>query len=111
MVKTIRTGGFPDDMVITPNGKFGYVASWDQQAIKTHLHSVTAIRLSTGAVIRHITVGRDPIALAMAPDGAVVYSANWKSDTVSPVSVATNTAGPAIGLAGFHQPEFIAIRP
>jgi YVTN family beta-propeller protein len=111
VVKTIKTGGYPDDIALTPSGTFAYVASWDQRAIKTHLRTVTAIRLSTGKVIRQITVGRDPIALGMSAGGTVVYSANWKSDTVSPVTVATNTAGPAIGLAGYHQPEFIAIRP
>jgi YVTN family beta-propeller protein len=111
VVKTIRTGGYPEDIVLTPDGKFGYVSSWDELAIKTHLRTVTAIRLSSGAVLRQITVGRDPIALGMSVGGTTVYSANWRSDTVSPISVATNTAGPAITLAGYHEPEFIAIRP
>jgi hypothetical protein len=37
--------------------------------------------------------------------------ANWSSDTVSPIDVATAAAGPALTLSGQHEPVYIAIRP
>jgi YVTN family beta-propeller protein len=44
---TIRTARYPDNIVITPNGKSAYVGSFDGQAIRTHLRTVTAINLTT----------------------------------------------------------------
>jgi YVTN family beta-propeller protein len=110
VVKTIKTASFPDNIVITPNGEAAYVGSFDGQAIKTHLHLVTAINLVT-AKTTQIGVGRGPIALGYSALTGLVYVANFYSATVTPITVATNKAGAAIGLAGQHQPEFIAIRP
>jgi len=105
---TIRTAACPDGIVITPDGKHAYVGSFDYEAINRHLHTVTAIGLASGHTSR-IGVGRGPIALAYA--AGVVYVADYYSATVTPISVATATAGPPIGLAGQRYPEYIAIRP
>ena len=35
------------------------------------------------------------MAIAITPDGKTVYVANWRADTVTPITTATNTAGQA----------------
>ena len=70
-----------------------------------------ALNLTTGTVARHITAGRGPIALAVKPGGLTVYVANFYSNTVSAITVATNTAGSGLGLGGWHEPTFIAMEP
>ncbi len=111
VVKTIKTGGYPDNVVITPNGKAAYVGSFDDQATRKHLRTVIALDLTTGTVARHITVGRGPIALGVKPGGLTVYVANFYSNTVTAITVATNTAGAGMGIGGWFEPSFIAMRP
>jgi YVTN family beta-propeller protein len=41
-------------------------------------------------------VGAGPAAIAITPDGRTVYVADSGSGTVTPISTATNKAGPAI---------------
>ena len=45
----------------------------------------------------------------MMPNGRTVYVANLGSDTVTPITIATNTAGPAIP-AGC-APNSVAVTP
>jgi YVTN family beta-propeller protein len=111
VVRTIKTGGFPDSVVVTPNGKYAFVASFTEQGDDwARDHTVTAITVSTGAT-HQIGVGKGPIALAATLDSSLVYVANYSSGTVSPIDVATATAGAAITLDGQKDPVFIAIRP
>jgi YVTN family beta-propeller protein len=110
VVKTIRTARFPDNIVITSNGKDAYVGSFDGQAINTHLHTVTAIKLSSGST-KQIGVGRGPIALGYSPVTNAVYVSDFYSGIVTPIDVATNTAGPAIGMDGQNDPGYITIDP
>jgi YVTN family beta-propeller protein len=110
VVKTIRTARFPDNIVITSNGKDAYVASFDGQAINRHLHTVTAINLSSGST-KQIGVGKGPIALGYSPVTNTVYVSDFYSSTVTPIDVATSTAGPAISLNGQNDPGYIAIDP
>jgi YVTN family beta-propeller protein len=111
VVKTIRTGGYPDTIAITPNGKDAYVGSFDDQAIKTHLHTVTAISLTSGTVARQISVGRGPISLAVQPDGQYVMVAGFYANTITPITVATNTAAPATSTSPWNEPGYIVMRP
>jgi YVTN family beta-propeller protein len=50
-----------------------------------------------------------PDAIAITPDGATAYVANFGSGTVTPIDTATNTAGPAIAVG--KGPDDIAITP
>ncbi len=50
-----------------------------------------------------------PIAIAITPDGKTAYVANSGSDTVTPISTATNKAGKAITIG--KDPAYIAITP
>ena len=111
VVGTIKTGGFPDSIVITPNAKFAYVASFDDQAINTHLRTLTAINLLTDKIIAHINVGHGPIALGYSRLAGAVYVADFYTGAVTPIEVSRQAAGPAISLAPEHQPDFIAIDP
>ena len=59
-----------------------------------------------------IGVGTHPDALAISPDGSTVYVANYGSDNVTPIHVATNTAAPAgAWIAVGSEPDGIAITP
>ncbi len=111
VVGTIKTASFPDNIVITPNGKNAYVASFDDQAINTHLRTVTAINLLSGKVIAHITVGHGPIALGYSGLARAVYVADFYAGAVTPIAVSSHKASPAISLAPELQPDFIAIDP
>jgi YVTN family beta-propeller protein len=50
-----------------------------------------------------------PFAIAITPDGKTVYVVNRDNDTVTPVDVATNTAGAPISVG--DRPIGIAITP
>ena len=41
-------------------------------------------------------MGFEPVAIAITPKGKTAYVANSGSGTVTPISIATNTAGPPI---------------
>jgi YVTN family beta-propeller protein len=54
--------------------------------------TVTPIRTATNTALAPITVGQDPWAFAIAPDGQTIYVTNYQSGTVTPIRTATNTA-------------------
>lgn len=56
--------------------------------------SVVPVTLATGAVGPPIAVGVDPDAIAITPDGTTAYVANFVSETVTPISIASGTTGP-----------------
>ena len=54
-------------------------------------------------------MGNVPGSIAITPDGKIVYVANFDSGTVTPITIATNKAGPAIRTG--KTPYAIAITP
>ncbi len=56
-----------------------------------------------------IKVGKDPVGLAVTPNGKTLYVANLESNTVTPIRTATNTAGRPIKVG--LSPRMIAITP
>ncbi len=58
--------------------------------------TVTPIATATNTAGPPITVGSEPLAIAITPDGKTAYVANGGSGTVTPIATATNTAGPPI---------------
>jgi len=62
----------------------------------------------SGQLIK-ISVGAGPYSIAITPDGATAYVANYSDDTVTPITVATNTAGAPISVGGASAA--IAITP
>jgi YVTN family beta-propeller protein len=71
--------------------------------------SVTPIDTATNTAGTAITVGSEPYAIAITPDGRTAYVTNDGSDSVTPIDTATNTAGTAITVGSV--PFGIAITP
>lgn len=106
----------PSGMAITPDGLFGYVASYgDPQNFAQRGKTVQRVNLTTNTVIAPaITVGNYPAAVAMHPTGNYVYVTNYNTgtagnDTVSVIETTTNTVIATI--PGFFGPYQIAINP
>jgi YVTN family beta-propeller protein len=78
---------------------------------------VTPIRTATNTAGKAIAVGKDPVAIAITPNGKTAYvanagSGNGPSDTVTPIRTATDKAGKAITVGGYGAfPGAIAITP
>jgi hypothetical protein len=56
-----------------------------------------------------ITVGSYPYAIAITPDGATAYVVNYSDNTVTPITIASNTPGNPITVGA--GPDAIAITP
>jgi YVTN family beta-propeller protein len=97
----IGVGVHPDQIAITPDGSRAYVT--DNGA-----NAVYPIALPAGTVGAPITVGtgkEHPLGIAITPDGTKAYTANNGTEdataygngvTVTPIALATNTAGTPI---------------
>ena len=70
---------------------------------------MTPIDIATNTADTPITVGNDPVAIAITPDGKTAYVANDISGSVTPIDTATNTAGTPIPVGG--DPVAVAITP
>ena len=112
-------GGFdgPSGMVITPDGNTAYVNNYGgpDGVGSGNGTTVRVVDLNTNTFIGSpITVGLAPAALAITPDGAHVYVANYvdgntDTGTVSVIDTNTNTVVDMI--TGFSGPFSIAINP
>ena len=71
--------------------------------------TVTPINAATGTAGTAISVGRDPVAIAITPDHKTAYVVNYMSGTITPVSTATNVPGKAITVG--NLPRAIVITP
>jgi YVTN family beta-propeller protein len=104
----IRVGSAPRNMVAAANGKTVYalVVGAEPQSPG----SLIPISTATDKKARPIKiVGGDPSADAITPNGKTIYVANTFSNTVTPVTVATGTAGKPIKVG--NDPEELAITP
>ncbi|MDR3549863.1 MAG: hypothetical protein P4L31_00480, partial [Candidatus Babeliales bacterium] len=54
-----------------------------------------------------IAVGNSPVGIAITPDGATAYVTNLNDNTITPITIATNT--PLAPISGFTNPYGIAI--
>src|SRR5207302_7542702 len=52
--------------------------------------SVSVIDTATNAVVKTVPVGRNPISVAITPNGATAYVVNLGADSVSVIDTATN---------------------
>lgn len=111
---------FPDptDVVITPDGKYGYVtgggigkvAVIDLEKVKGVLKKASDkerrevlpnhLGVSTEYVVKRIGVGRSPRGLTVSPDGRFVYVADGLDDTVSVIDVSKQKRVGVIDLGG-----------
>lgn len=71
--------------------------------------TVSAVDAATGSTVATIGVGKEPVDVAIAPDGSRVYVADKGSDSVSVIATATQSviANIAVG----KEPAGIAVAP
>jgi YVTN family beta-propeller protein len=104
-------GAGPNTVAFTPDGRLCYVANWatDNPAGS----SVTPIAVTEGGasgnVLPSIPVGLNPNWVAITRDGATAYVANKGSNSLTPITVATNTPLAPIPMPG--MPIQIEIAP
>jgi YVTN family beta-propeller protein len=72
--------------------------------------TVSVINTATNTVVGSITVGNNPIGVAVTPDGSKVYVTNFLDDTVSVINTATNTVVGSPITVGAH-PYGVAVTP
>jgi YVTN family beta-propeller protein len=110
-LKPIRIGNEYEQIsaaiVFRPDGKTAYVLN--STLLSGRSGTVTPIRIATNTALKPITVGRDPRAMAITPDGTTIYVTNYQSGTVIPIRTATDTALAPIRVGG--NPWAIAITP
>jgi YVTN family beta-propeller protein len=82
--------------------QLGYVT--DEQA-----GTVSQVDLATGTVETPITVGSQPVAVAISPNGSMAYVADYGSSEIVPIALATGDVGTPILLS--DRPNAIAIAP
>ncbi len=75
--------------------------------------TVTVIDTVTNTVVGSpITVGDTPTSIAITPDYKTAYVTNRGSNSVTPITLATNISGEAISIGvGTFSPQVIAITP
>jgi DNA-binding beta-propeller fold protein YncE len=92
----------PNTVAFTPDGKTCYVANWG--TTEAAGSTVTPIEVTDGGaggrVLPSIKVGDNPNWIAITNDGSTAYVANKGSDSITPITVADNTAGTAIPVPG-----------
>ena len=99
-------------MAITPDGKHAYVADNSTGLTATGApggNTVSVIDTATGAVSDTITVGNDPVGVAITPDGKHVYVANCVDNTVTVIDTATGAVSATIAVG--TSPIGVAICP
>lgn len=104
----------PYGIAFTPDGRYAYVSSSgadvvtvvDARALAALIATASRadlknyanlLSLSARFVRKRIPVGRDPRGLAASADGRFVYVANRLSDSISIISVDSNSGGQSIG--------------
>src|SRR5262249_32582956 len=98
----IPVGGNPSSVAIDPN-YIAYVAN-------SRDGSVSVVDLFALAVTDVVTVGREPLAVALSPNGTRLYVANSASNSMSVVDTSTLSVVATIDLSAFGTaPRAIAI--
>jgi YVTN family beta-propeller protein len=97
-------------LVVTPDGRTLYVADpGDFHGDNfQNGHTVTPVNVATGIPGTPIKVGNHPQALAVTPDGRILYVAD-SGNTVTPVNVASSTPGTPIKVR--HGPVAMVVAP
>jgi YVTN family beta-propeller protein len=106
VVGTIKVGGRPKGIAITPDGKTAYVANFGSE-------DVSVIDNATKQVIGTIKVGEETFAIAISPDGKTAYVATGL-EHFSVIDTQTNevkTVPDGKGIKVGSSPRAIAITP
>ena len=84
VITTVPVGSSPDEVAVTPNGRFVYVAN---QLGNT----VSVIDAASNTVIATVPVAVFPGDIDIAPNGAFAYVTSSPADSISVIDTATNT--------------------
>src|SRR6267154_572708 len=102
----------PFGVAITPNGAFAYVTNTGiicDLCPVSQPPSVSVIDTATYKVVATIPVGLYPAGVAISPNGAFAYVANFNSNSVSVINTATNTVAASVAVG--CGPTSVAITP
>ena len=102
-VDEIRVGREPQNLAVSPDGKFVYVSNSVDG-------TVTVIRANQGNphVIKSIRVGTEPYGLAFTPNGSKLYVADARSNSVSVIDTNGDRLIKTIPNVGF-EPRGLAV--
>lgn len=112
VVATVSVGTYPYGVAISPDGKYVYVANAcgaGASCSGSPQGTVSVIDAATDAVTATITVGQDPVGVAVSPDGGRVYVSNSGSNTVSVIDAATDTVIATVPIAAC--PDGLTVSP
>ncbi|GAA1007162.1 serine/threonine-protein kinase [Streptomyces thermogriseus] len=101
-VSSIRVGGHPEGVAVSPDGRRAYVTN-------ERSSSVSVIDTATNKVDRTIPVGSFPKGVEVSPDGHRAYVANLGSGSVSVIDTAANKVDSTIPVG--RQPDGVAVSP
>jgi YVTN family beta-propeller protein len=103
----IRTGTFPQDLAVTPDGSQLWVANTGPQTQPDSATSVSVIDTATNKVTATIPTEGSPTQVAFSPDGAKAYVAT--ADGLYTFSTKTLTKTGFI--SGLGEPHSVAVAP
>ncbi len=89
LTNTIKVGGHPAGVSISPNGSTVYVAN--NSLNNFGYDTVNVINTSTDSVISGIAVQSNPGPIVINPNGNLLYVANYSSNSVSVINTSNNT--------------------
>lgn len=99
---TLTDASYVFDMVILPNGKFGYITSFNTG-------KVLVINIPDNTIVTQISLGVSAASISATPDSKTVYVSNFVGNTIIPIDTATNTTRTPI-IVGFGN-GMISITP
>jgi YVTN family beta-propeller protein len=110
VIATIPVGVTPDQVALTPDNRFAYVANNNNYGIAGS-DSVSVINTETNLVETTIFDAsfKEPYRIGMNPAGTKAYVTNSSDCTVTVIDLATNTVSNVI--TGFNGPSGFAITP
>jgi YVTN family beta-propeller protein len=101
---------FPYGVTLSEDGATAYVSDWGQDA-------VSVVDTAAGALVKTITVGTHPSALALSPTRPELYVADTESDAISVIDTNSNRVirtthlHPYGGAPVGTSPNALAVRP
>jgi YVTN family beta-propeller protein len=100
-----NTTSFPNDVAVTPDGRFAYVALLDFSGGPGGVWVIDLKRLRTVTVIN--TGDPHVHGVGITPDGRFVFATNFIQNTVAVINTATNTVVATVPVG--HQPNEVAV--
>ena len=102
VIKTIRTGGWPNGLCYTPNNKI-YCSNFGSD-------DITVIDAERDSAIKTIRVGDGPWRLVYNPRDNKVYTGNWNETTVSIIDCESDSVIATVNVGG-RYPEGLCYNP